>query len=102
MKFKRDMYENELDEQYNKQVRLYEWLFDRKKGEVWYVTPNWLGKKEAGMPYKDAQVLELIEDGESPKFPKWECDYCQFQGVCPNAKIKGVSECTRPRKSLTR
>lgn len=88
VKSPKKMYENKVHEQYKRQIRLEMWLFEKPKGEVWYATKNWLGKKEVNIPFKTAQVKELIEEDTKPLYPEWECAYCQWKGFCPYAVIK--------------
>ena len=69
------------------QLRLYLWLFNRKKGILLYVTPDRVTEYEVSDPPDEAEVLRHLEDflniRYAPKF-KWECNYCPFSVLCPN------------------
>ncbi len=71
------------------QLQLYLWLFEAKKGILFYITPDRFTEFEINQPMDDATVINLVQQNiqksPSPRFP-WECQYCIFSIICPNKR----------------
>jgi len=82
IKFTRAHRDNRPLEHHLMQLRLYMWLFNRPRGRLVYVTPDRLCEYEIDNPMSDDEVIMLLEDESSPKWPEWECSYCDYSGLC--------------------
>jgi CRISPR-associated exonuclease Cas4 len=72
------------------QLQVYLWMFEAKKGILVYVTPDRITEYEIDEPLDEAVVLKLVEEViEASKAPRysWECNYCQFNIICPNKRV---------------
>ncbi|EWG07443.1 MAG: CRISPR-associated protein Cas4 [Candidatus Aramenus sulfurataquae] len=71
------------------QLRIYLWLFNAKKGILFYVTPDRFTEYEVNEPMDEASIVNLVQQtldkNPSPRF-QWECKYCQFSIMCPNKR----------------
>jgi len=60
------------------QLRLYMWITDIDKGELWYFTPLGQETYEITNPATTLEVLDLIEKPRMPMW-RWECDICPLE-----------------------
>ena len=67
------------------QCKIYNWLFDLSKTILLYVTPERITEYEVSDKLTDEEVVKLILDSRSPKYP-WECNYCVFKSLCPKKR----------------
>jgi len=64
------------------QLRAYMWLFDKPKGRLLYISHDRICEYTVEEPMTDDEVKALLMDNSSPRWPEWECDYCEFNGFC--------------------
>jgi hypothetical protein len=55
----------------------YLWLIGSEGGELIYVSPEGLKSFTVKEALTEREVIELIKDGKTPRWPEWECQYCQ-------------------------
>ena len=71
------------------QLRIYMNLAKAEKGVLFYITPERVAQFEYSEPMPDSIIADLIrkfKDGKpAPRFA-WECRFCPFRKVCPNAR----------------
>jgi CRISPR/Cas system-associated exonuclease Cas4 (RecB family) len=59
-----------------------------ERGELIYVSPEGLKSFIVREPLTEREVIELIKDGKSPKWPEWECQYCPYRQFCNRANCR--------------
>jgi len=64
------------------QVQLYMWLCDVKHGELWYFTHDSFKSFSIDMPASDENVIHEILYRSIPRWPEWECKYCECRQIC--------------------
>jgi len=64
------------------QVQLYMWLCDVKHGELWYFTHDSFKSFSMDIPASDENVKHEILYRSTPRWPEWECKYCEFRQLC--------------------
>jgi len=64
------------------QVQLYMWLCDVKNGELWYFTHDSFKPFSIDIPASDENVMQEIRHRSTPRWPEWECKYCEFRQIC--------------------
>jgi len=64
------------------QVQLYMWLCDVKHGELWYFTHDSFKSFSIDIPASDENVMQEIRHRSTPRWPEWECKYCEFRQLC--------------------
>jgi len=88
VKYQRDLPENRPLQHHVDQLKCYMWLTNRDKGMLIYVTPARLLTFDFESKFDDYQVLTLIWDERTPKYPDWECDYCDYSFLCGKRVVK--------------
>jgi len=81
VKFMRSSVERAPLEHHLEQLRLYLWLTGLEKGVLLYVTPEAVYEHVITTPFKDEQVIALLQDKRTPKYD-WECGYCNWSSFC--------------------
>ncbi len=84
IKYAQDVYDNKPYEHHILQVKLYLWLTDFEKGKLIYITPKKLLEFDITEKPTDDEVWMLYDTWKSPMWD-WECSYCPFNQICPNA-----------------
>jgi len=64
------------------QVQLYMWLCDVKNGELWYFTHDSFKSFSIDIPASDENVMQEIRHRSTPRWPEWECKYCEYRQLC--------------------
>jgi len=64
------------------QVQLYMWLCNVKHGELWYFTHDSFKPFSIDIPASDENVMQEIRYRSTPRWPEWECKYCEFRQLC--------------------
>jgi len=65
------------------------WVAEKDKAVLLYVTPE--GWREFTFePLSTDEMALYVSKGFAPRWPKWECRYCAFGGVCPKYAPRGV------------
>jgi CRISPR-associated exonuclease Cas4 len=70
------------------QLRLYLWLVGAQKGELICISPEGLKTFTIEKPLTRKEVLSLIKEKKSPRWPEWECNYCVYQQFCNKSNAK--------------
>jgi CRISPR-associated exonuclease Cas4 len=70
------------------QLKLYLWLIGSERGELIYVSPEGLKFFIVREPLTEREVVELIKDRKSPRWPEWECQYCPYHQFCNRANCR--------------
>jgi len=64
------------------QVQLYMWLCDVKHSELWYFTHDSFKSFSIDIPASDENVMQEIRHRSTPRWPEWECKYCEYRQLC--------------------
>jgi len=64
------------------QVALYKWLCSVKHGELWYFTHDSFKAFPVRETVSDDDVKAMILLEETPRWPEWECKYCEYRQLC--------------------
>ena len=64
------------------QVQLYMWLCDVEHGELWYFTHDSFKSFQVDMEIFDYDVIDMINAEQIPRWPEWECKYCEYRQLC--------------------
>jgi len=64
------------------QMQLYMWLCGVKHGELWYFTHDSFKSLSIDIPASDENVMQEIRHRSTPRWPEWECKYCEYRQLC--------------------
>jgi len=64
------------------QVTVYKWLCNVKHGELWYFTHDSFKSFPVEDTISDEGVAAMIKNKQIPRWPEWECKYCEFRQLC--------------------
>jgi len=70
------------------QLKLYLWLIDAERGELLYISPEGIKSYVVQNSLTDKDVVRLIEEEKSPRWPEWECCYCPYQQFCSKSNCE--------------
>jgi CRISPR-associated exonuclease Cas4 len=70
------------------QMRAYLWLLNTKQGEIIYISPEGLKTYAVSEPLTDEEVMALIKEEKTPRWPEWECQYCPYLQFCNKSIVK--------------
>jgi len=62
--------------------------FRNNKLKLLYVSPEELKPFIIEKSLTDREIIELIKDEKSPRWPEWECQHCPHQQICNKDNYK--------------